>query len=72
MEPSAERTPVCFTFWFAGFGADTNTTLRVYQRPSSDDNQIVNNLGEDILVSLISVQFQIYLIDCNYNSINLS
>ena len=51
MEPASDRTPICFTFWFAGFGADTNTTLRVYQRPAEEDsNQIVTNVNDDILV----------------------
>lgn len=51
MEPQANRIPLCFTFWFAGFGADTNTTLKVYQRPAQDtSNQLINNLTDDVLI----------------------
>lgn len=51
MEPSVDRSPQCFTFWFSGFGADANTTLRIFQRPAQDDNnQLINNLTDDVLI----------------------
>ncbi|XP_069945644.1 MAM and LDL-receptor class A domain-containing protein 1-like [Cherax quadricarinatus] len=51
MEPAADRSPFCFTFWFAGFGADNNTTLKLFQRPAQEDNnQLINDLTDDILI----------------------
>ncbi|XP_066937100.1 MAM and LDL-receptor class A domain-containing protein 1-like [Macrobrachium rosenbergii] len=51
MEPSLDRTPFCFTFWFAGFGADTNTSLSLFQRPAKEDNnRLINDLNDDILI----------------------
>ncbi|CAL4143775.1 unnamed protein product, partial [Meganyctiphanes norvegica] len=42
------HTPALMT---ESFGADTNTTLKVYQRPAQDtSNQIINNLTDDVLI----------------------
>ncbi|XP_071534123.1 MAM and LDL-receptor class A domain-containing protein 1-like [Panulirus ornatus] len=57
MEPDAGGSPLCFTFWFASFGADSNTTLKVFQRPARDDsNQLINDLTDDILIWIYGLQ----------------
>lgn len=57
IEPAADRSPFCFTFWFSGFGADRNTTLKIFQRPAKEDNnQLINDLTDDILVRLVRLK----------------
>lgn len=52
LEPATDRSPTCFSFWFAGFGAE-NSTLRVYLRPAEQlqDDRLLNDLTEDTIVS---------------------
>ncbi|XP_045138693.1 MAM and LDL-receptor class A domain-containing protein 1-like [Portunus trituberculatus] len=53
VEPMPDRSPLCFTFWFAGFGADPNTSLSIYLRPSqlrSFPEQLLTDLSSDIRV----------------------
>ncbi|KAG0714862.1 MAM and LDL-receptor class A domain-containing protein 2 [Chionoecetes opilio] len=53
MEPMPDRSPLCFTFWFGGFGADPNTSLSIYQRPTqlrSFPEQLLSDLSSDIRV----------------------
>ncbi|XP_018020886.1 MAM and LDL-receptor class A domain-containing protein 1 [Hyalella azteca] len=48
IDPSADREPLCFTFWFSGFGSDGNTSLAVYQK-QTDDGARINSIGSDIV-----------------------
>ncbi|XP_050739083.1 MAM and LDL-receptor class A domain-containing protein 1-like, partial [Eriocheir sinensis] len=53
MEPLPDRSPLCFTFWFAGFGADPNTSLTIFQRPAqlrSFPDRLLTDLSSDIQV----------------------
>lgn len=72
IEPAQDRSPFCFTFWFSGFGADYNTTLKIFQRPAKQDsNQLINDLTDDILVNLLFLPSQGHLVH-NFYEIILS
>ncbi|KAL7644743.1 UNVERIFIED_CONTAM: hypothetical protein RMT77_004556 [Armadillidium vulgare] len=62
IEPSAERSALCFGFWFTGFGADQNTSLNIFQRNADSNNQnhIFLNHHSDILIwSYNPIQYRI-------------